>query len=116
MEGLLTAVSFEADVVQIFEGFMDAALLRVRPGSGARFNCGLWRRHGEPLQGLEVRAVGHGLFGPGSPWTGPAITSGGLSVARLVKRLLRRRFRIILALRAPRSPCVAPRPAVQSGS
>ena len=30
------------------------------------------------MWGCEVWAVGHGLFGPGCPWEGPAVTTGEL--------------------------------------
>ncbi|CAK9046022.1 unnamed protein product [Durusdinium trenchii] len=79
VQGKIVSVTFEADVLRIFDGFLDAALLRVRPERSEKeykFNPALWNQRADPLEGTEVWAVGHGLFGPGCPWKGPAATSG----------------------------------------
>lgn len=83
-EGKIVSTTFEADVLQIFEGCLDAALLLARPmrhGVVPLFNPSLWQRRAtaeELVQGIEVSAVGYGLFGPGCPWQGPAVTTGQL--------------------------------------
>lgn len=83
-EGQIVSMTFEADVLQIFEGCLDAALLLARPvrhGVPPLFNPSLWQRRAgaeELVQGIEVSAVGYGLFGPGCPWQGPAVTTGQL--------------------------------------
>ena len=83
-EGEIVSMTFEADVLQLFEGCLDAALLLARPRSGnahVKFNPSLWRRRAtahDIVQGIEVSAVGYGLFGPGCPWQGPAVTTGQL--------------------------------------
>lgn len=83
-EGKIVSTTFEADVLKIFEGCLDAALLLARPmrhGMPPSFNPSLWQRRAtaeELVQGIEVSAVGYGLFGPGCPWQGPSVTTGQL--------------------------------------
>lgn len=83
VQGRTEMANFEADVLHIFDGFLDAALLIAKPRRGEptyAFNPSLWKRQCMPIeQGIKVWAVGHGLFGPGSPWYGPAVTCGQLS-------------------------------------
>lgn len=80
VQGRTEMANFEADVLHIFDGFLDAALLIAKPRRGEptyAFNPSLWKRQCMPIeQGIKVWAVGHGLFGPGSPWYGPAVTCG----------------------------------------
>eukprot|EP00931_Biecheleriopsis_adriatica_P023699 TRINITY_DN14906_c0_g1_i1.p1 TRINITY_DN14906_c0_g1~~TRINITY_DN14906_c0_g1_i1.p1 ORF type:complete len:596 (-),score=88.06 TRINITY_DN14906_c0_g1_i1:12-1799(-) len=85
-DGEFTEVAFEADVLHVCSGFLDAALLLARlppssRGSDRRFSPQLWQQQsmGDPREGSEVWAVGHGLFGPGTPWQGPTITRGNMS-------------------------------------
>ncbi|CAE7377967.1 DEG15, partial [Symbiodinium sp. CCMP2456] len=82
-QGRTEMANFEADVLHVFDGFLDAALLIAKPRRGEpnyAFNPSLWKRQCTSIeQGIKVWAVGHGLFGPGSPWYGPAVTCGQLS-------------------------------------
>jgi len=74
-------VTIEAEVLHIFDGFLDVAVLRALtpPRTKPYVFAPLPWRSGRPSEGVEVWAVGHGLFGPGTPFRGPAITSGHIT-------------------------------------
>eukprot|EP00929_Paragymnodinium_shiwhaense_P096590 TRINITY_DN58228_c0_g1_i1.p1 TRINITY_DN58228_c0_g1~~TRINITY_DN58228_c0_g1_i1.p1 ORF type:complete len:680 (-),score=125.88 TRINITY_DN58228_c0_g1_i1:12-2051(-) len=88
-DGSIRYVEMEARVLFVSEGYLDVALLKadvprsaVPPGDVA-FLPLPWHPAEAPREGSEVWVVGHGLFGPGTPWTGAAITAGCISrVAR----------------------------------
>jgi len=100
-DGRLVETAIEADVLHIFEGFLDVALLQVRQRSTSRSAgddgnatgvtfCPLpWRDKSAPAEGAEVWAVGHGLFGPGRPWPGPSMTHGHVVKVATGARTLR---------------------------
>lgn len=76
-DGRFVDMPFEADVLHIFNGCLDVALLAIRRNKGNEFVPIAWPAPSIPLEaGREVWAVGHGLFGLGTPWIGPAITRG----------------------------------------
>lgn len=92
-DGQFQEITFQADVLHVCSGYLDVALLLARPTSksspgemnGNRqlqvFTPSIWQcqAKGEPQEGTEVWAVGYGLFGPGSPWSGATLTRGHLS-------------------------------------
>lgn len=78
-DGRFIEINFDAEVLHIFDGYLDVALLKAKPVRGNKLSPSYlplpWRRS----QGLETRqvwAVGYGLFGPGSPWRLPSVTVG----------------------------------------
>ncbi|CAE8590065.1 unnamed protein product [Polarella glacialis] len=85
-DGFFQEVTFEAQVLCVCEGYLDAALLLARPPSrspdsksrGYLFEPWIWQRESrrDPEEGTAVWAVGHGLFGPGTPWRGATLTEG----------------------------------------
>lgn len=81
-EGQFREAEFDVEVLHIFDGALDVALLLVQgPSAGPPFifEPMPWHR-GPPLEaGTEVLAVGHGLFGPGTAWCGPSVTLGTIA-------------------------------------
>lgn len=79
-------VTFEAEVLHIHEGCLDVALVRARPSAGRRelrFRPMRWHAGPCVREGAAVWAVGHGLFGPGTPWLGPTVTAGHVAKVAL---------------------------------
>lgn len=109
-DGRNVEVTFEADVLYVSEGFLDVALVLVqasscRPVGGpldvaaavaAAAAAAAGRSSGGPpytflplpwsagaaslTEGTDVLAVGHGLFGPGTPFKAPSVSRGHLAV------------------------------------
>lgn len=76
-DGSIQTRVFEAEVLYICESALDVALLVAKPQEPpTKFLPIRWQQGRPPSPGAEVWAVGHGLFGPGTPWTGPAVTGG----------------------------------------
>lgn len=79
-DGRFMELTFEVEVLHICGGCLDVALLCARTPPGGQPLCFAplpW--HDGPAaggEGAEVWAVGHGLFGPGTPWRGPTVTRG----------------------------------------
>jgi len=116
--GGFVEAEFQAEVLHVAEGCLDAALLLVRNESasawpslaaasgggsqGLEFEPLEWRRD-PPPEATEVFAVGHGLFGPGTPWRGPSVTVG--HVAKVAMGLKNRRPAILQSTAAVHRGC-----------
>eukprot|EP00928_Gymnodinium_smaydae_P032351 TRINITY_DN23456_c0_g1_i1.p1 TRINITY_DN23456_c0_g1~~TRINITY_DN23456_c0_g1_i1.p1 ORF type:complete len:596 (+),score=67.07 TRINITY_DN23456_c0_g1_i1:20-1807(+) len=80
-DGYLREFTFDAEVLHVFEGYLDVAILvasssTARSSAGSRPVFSPLRWGNTPREGTNVCAVGFGLFGPGAPWRGPSVTCG----------------------------------------
>jgi len=101
LTGAIVEVEFEADVLHVSDAYIDVGLLLVkgpmkpvqqrRAGGLRGWAYSLQKKQVSflplslssdlvaPAEGTEILAVGHGLFGPNTPWIGPSIARGHIS-------------------------------------